>query len=326
MPRPPAETHSMVVLDDYQAAAQSYADWSSLSPLPITFLRDPIPPANLIDTLKPYTIIHAMRERTPFPRALLEQLPNLRLLTTTGLRNRGIDLEAAKELGIVVSGTGRPGGSLSTGTVEQTWALILALARRLRPEHDSVRSGGWQTGVAIGLAGKTLGLVGVGNLGTAVATVAKAFGMRVKGWSPHLTHERAENAGVELAPSLEDLLETSDVVSIHIVSSDSTRGLLGAKELARLKSTAILVNTSRGPIVDEKALLDLLERGAILGAGLDVFDQEPLLKDHPLRTLDNVVLSPHMGYVEDNSYSTWFPQTVENVEAFLAGEPVRVLT
>ncbi|GAA5887733.1 hypothetical protein JCM6882_001514 [Rhodosporidiobolus microsporus] len=322
----PSTPHSLIILDDYQGAAQQFADWSSLSHLPTTILRDPIPPSELVSILLPYTIIHANRERTKLPRSVLEQLPNLKFIATTGHRNRGIDLVAAKELGIVVSGTGRQGGHTSTGTVEQTWALILALARRVREEHESVRSGGWQTGVATGLMEKTLGLIGVGNLGTEVAQVGKAFEMKVQGWSPNFTQARADDAGVGFALSLEELLKTSDVVSIHIVSSDSTRGLLGKEQLALLKPSAILVNTSRGPIVDEEALLDVLRRGAIRGAGLDVFNEEPLAKDHPVRTLDNVVLSPHMGYVEDNSYDSWWPQSVENIQAFLAGEPIRVLS
>ncbi|GAA6032837.1 hypothetical protein JCM8097_000821 [Rhodosporidiobolus ruineniae] len=316
--------HSLLVLDDYQGAAQKY-DWASLRDLPITFLRDPIPTDKLVETLKPHSILHANRERTKLDRATLEQLPNLKLIATTGGRNRGIDIKAAKELGIVVSGTSREGGSLSTGTVEQTWALILALSRRILPEHESVRNGGWQTGVAFGLAGRTLGLVGVGNLGTAVAQVAKAFGMRVRGWSPNLTQERADKAGVELASSLDDLLDSADVVSIHIVSSESTRGLLGARELARLGPSSFLVNTSRGPIVDEGALLEALRNRTIAGAGLDVYDEEPLPKDHPIRKLDNVVLSPHMGYVEDTTYDAWWPQSIENIRSFLEGKPLRVL-
>ncbi|GAA5850234.1 hypothetical protein JCM8547_001053 [Rhodosporidiobolus lusitaniae] len=320
--------HSILILDDYQRASSLFASWSSLSSLnlSITTLTTPIPSSSLIPTLHPYTILHANRERTKLPREVLMQLPNLKFIATTGVRNRGIDLQACRELGIVVSGTGRQGGSSSsTGTVEQTWALILALARRVLEEHSSVQKGGWQTGVATGLAGKTLALVGVGNLGQAVAQVANAFGMKVRGWSPNLTEERAEKAGVEFAPSLDNLLSSADVVSIHLVSAPSTQGLLGARELALLKPTAILVNTSRGPIVDEEALLDALRRGAIRGAGLDVYDEEPLPKGHPLRSMDNVVLSPHMGYVEDSTYESWWPQSVENIEAFLVGKPIRVL-
>ncbi|GAA5920774.1 hypothetical protein JCM1841_004183 [Sporobolomyces salmonicolor] len=320
-----ASKHSLVVLDDYQKSSASFADWSAIPDLAVTTLDDPIPPSQLVDVLKPFTIVHAMRERTELPRSVLEQLPNLRFITTTGLRNRAIDLVAAKELGIVVSGTAGPGGGSSVGTVEQTWALILALSRRIRQEHESVRSGRWQTGLATGLAGKQLGLIGVGRLGSQVAAVGKAFGMSVVGWSPNLTEERAEQAGVNLAASLEDLLSISDVVSLHLVLAESTKGLLGAKELALLKPEAFLVNTSRGPLIDEAALLDTLRSGAIRGAGLDVFDQEPLPVNHPLRRMDNVVLSPHMGYVETPLYQLWWEQTVENVQAFLAGKPVRVL-
>ncbi|GAA5976826.1 hypothetical protein JCM11641_000882 [Rhodosporidiobolus odoratus] len=243
-----------------------------------------------------------MRERTPFPRDVLSQLPNLRFICTTGMRNRAIELDACNELGIVVSGTSRGAmGSLSTGTVEQTWALVLALARRIPGGHQSMQRGGWQTGIATGLAGKTLGVIGVGNLGTEVAKVGRAFGMRPLGWSPNLTRERAEAAGVEKALSLEDLLKQADVVTIHLVSSDKTRGLLGQKELALLKPTAILVNTSRGPIVQEEALLEVLRDERIRGAGLDVYDVEPLPREHDLRRLDNVVLSPHMGLPIDIS-------------------------
>ena len=288
--------HSLAILDDYEGAARHYADWSSLSSLPTTIFRHAIPQPDLADTLKPFTILHAMRERTKLDRPLLEQLPNLRLIATTGMRNRGIDLDAARDLGITVCGTehATPTGG-SSGAVEQTWALILALARRVLAEHDSVRRGGWISGMATGLQGKVLGLVGAGRLGKEVARVATAFGMRVRAWSPHLTPERAREAGVEFVDTLDELLETSDVVSLHLILASSTRGLLGARELALLKPSAFLVNTSRGPLIDEAALVDALQSGRLRGAGLDVYDVEPLPKEHPLRTLENVVLSPHMG-------------------------------
>lgn len=257
-------------------------------------------------------------------------------------------MAAATELGIVVSGT-VSGSNKSEGTVEQTWALILALSRRLILEHDGVRNGAWQTGVATGLSGKQLGLVGVGRLGQAVARIGVAFGLDVVGWSPNLTEERAREAGVELAPSLDYLLSSSDIVSIHIVEAPSTIGLIGASQLALLKPAAFLVNTSRGPIVDEEALIDALEKRSFGGAGLDVFAQEPLPLNHRLRQLDNVVLSPHMGelappmvlllfsyicvdilwsagYVDEASYGPWWEQTPKNFAAFLAGEPLRVLS
>lgn len=303
--------HSIIILDDYQHASKA-ADWSKLSHIPITVKREAIPSDKLVETLKPFSIIHAMRERTKLPRELLEQLPNLKMITTTGMRkrvsisrisalaqvdlaashSRGIDLKATNELGITVSGTTAQGNS-SAGTCEQTWALILALSRRVIPELDALRSGGWQTGIATGLSGKKLGLIGVGRLGKQVAVVGKAFGMEVQGWSPNLTDERAQHAGVKRAESLEELLKTSDVVSIHIIHSEKTEGLLGAKELAMMKPTAFLINTSRGPIIEEKALL--AHASKIGGVGLDVFDQEPLPKDHPLRSAPNFVISPHMG-------------------------------
>jgi len=213
------------------------------------------------------------------------------------MKNAAIDLVACKELGIQVSGT-TSSGSGASGTVEQTWGLILALSRRIVEEHENVRNGGgdkWQTGLATGLNGKRLGIIGVGRLGKEVAKVGRAFGMKVKGWSPNLTRERAEEARVEFAESLQDLLKTSDVVSLHMVLSEKTRGLLGKKELDCLKETAFLINTSRGPLIDEEALVEILRERRIKGAGLDVFDVEPLPKDHPLRTMENVVLSPHMG-------------------------------
>lgn len=336
--------HSLAILDDWEGAAEKYADWTPLASLPRTIYRDPIPRADLAKTLEPYTILHAMRERTKIDRALLDSLPNLRFIATTGHRNRGIDVAAARERGIVVSGTLRGGTEGSSGAVEQTWALLLALARRIPQEHASMRQGGWISGVATGLADKTLGLVGVGRLGKQVAAIAKAFGMRVVAWSPHLTQARADEAGVELAPSLDDLLSTSHFVSLHLVHSASTTGIIGRRELELLKPSAYLVNTSRGPLVDEQALVDTLRAKRFAGAGLDVFDQEPLPRDHRLRTLDNVVLSPHMGartffhplalsmltsagagYVEDSAFEAWWPQSVANIEAFLRGSPVRVL-
>ncbi|GAA5898965.1 D-2-hydroxyacid dehydrogenase family protein [Sporobolomyces salmoneus] len=277
-------------------------------------------------------MIHAMRERTKLDRPLLEKLATtLKLITTTGMRNRGIDLECCKELGITVSGTDSEETRSASGTVEQTWALILALSRRVVKEHENLtrpsesRGEVWQTGVATGLKGKTLGLIGVGRLGKQVVQVGKAFGMRVMGWSPNLTKERAEEAGVELAGSLEELMRTSDVVSLHIILSEKTRGMLGYKEVGWMKRTAFLINTSRGPLINGYDLLYALTYERIAGAGLDVFDDEPLPKNHLLRTFDNVVLSPHMGYVETPQYETWFKQTVENAENFLDGQPIRVM-
>lgn len=289
--------NSILILDDYQSASIQFTSFSHLLPLTTTtILTESIPTDELIKTLKPYSIIHAMRERTPLPRSLLLQLPNLKFITTTGMKNRSIDLETCKELNIIVSGTDMGDSKISSaaGTVEQTWSLLLNLARRTRVEDLSVRGGDWQTGICFGLHGKTIGLVGVGRLGKSVANVAKAFGMKVIGWSPNLTKERAEEAGVKYINSLEELIKSSDVVTLHLVLAPSTRGIIGRKELGWMKKKAILINTSRGPLVDEEALIETLQDGRILGAGLDVYDVEPLPRDHVLRTLQNVVLSPHM--------------------------------
>ncbi|GAA5840465.1 hypothetical protein JCM5353_001120 [Sporobolomyces roseus] len=321
---------NLLILDDYTSSSSTLVDFSPLlsshPSLKITTQTSPIPPEDLISTLKPYVMIHAMRERTKLTRSTLEQLPNLKFITTTAMKNAGIDLVACEELGIQVSGT-TSSGTGANGTVEQTWGLILGLSRRIVKEHANVRDGSeiWQTGVATGLRGKQLGVIGVGRLGKEVANVAKAFGMKVVGWSPNLTRTRAEEAGVELAGSLEDLLKTSDVVTLHMVLSEKTKGLIGKKELDCLKPTSFLVNTSRGPLIDEGALVEVLREGKIKGAGLDVFDVEPLPKDHPLRTMNNVVLSPHMGYVETPQYQEWWQQTIDNVDAFLLGKPIRLL-
>ncbi|GAA6019178.1 hypothetical protein JCM11491_001405 [Sporobolomyces phaffii] len=331
----------LLILDDYTSSAHAFADWSRLTAGPhaldVTVLTRAVAPSDLVETLKPYPMIHLMRERTKLSRATLAELPALRFITTTGLKNRGIDLDACRDLGIVVCGTDSLETRTASGTVEQTWALILALSRRIVLEHSNLRRGPasdsspppWQTGVAVGLRGKTIGLIGLGRLGTRVAHVANAFGMDVVAWSPNLTPDRARAAAapvdVEVAPSLDALLARSDVVSVHLVLSDSTRGILGRAELGRMKRSAYLVNTSRGPLVDERALVDALRDGTIAGAGLDVFDLEPLPHDHPLRSLENVVLSPHMGYVETPQYETWWKQTVDNVESYLEGNPVRLL-
>ncbi|SCZ90978.1 BZ3500_MvSof-1268-A1-R1_Chr1-3g02441 [Microbotryum saponariae] len=318
--------HSIIILDDYQNAS-STADWSQIpKDVKMKVMNTAIDPADLVETLRPYTIIHAMRERTKFPRSVLEHLPNLKFISTTGMRNRGIDLQACEDLGIIVSGT-IANGNTASGTVEQTWALIVALSRRIVVEHVNLKgqAPSWQTGVATALSGKTLGLIGVGRIGKAMANVAKAFGMAVVGWSPNLNEERAKEAGVELATSLEDLLTRSDVVSIHIVSSDVTKDLICHHQLEMMKKTAILVNTSRGPIVNEQALLRGLQEGTIAGAGLDVFNEEPLPISHPFRKLENVVLSPHMGYVDDSTMNLFWEQTPENIAAFLNNNPVRVM-
>ena len=270
--------------------------------------------------LRPYGAVVAMRERTPFRRSLLERLPNLRLLVTTGMRNASIDVGAANDNGVTVCGT----NGLPYPTAELTWALILALVRKVPTEDRATREGRWQVTMGEGLRGKTLGVLGLGNLGSQVAAVGVAFGMRVIAWSQNLTAERASQFGAKLV-SKEELLRSSDILTIHTILSRRTRGLIGADELGMMKRSAYLVNTSRGPIVDEEALIAALRSGAIAGAGLDVFDTEPLPADHPLRSLPNTVLTPHMGYVTAETYRVFYGDAVEDVRAFLAGAPVRVI-
>ncbi|KAI0814898.1 D-isomer specific 2-hydroxyacid dehydrogenase [Irpex lacteus] len=315
----------VAILDDYQHVALTAADWSSIKDkLAIDVYDETLADEDaLVKRLEGYSIICAMRERTKFPASLLDRLPNLKLIATTGTWNAGIDVAHAKKKGIVVSGTGGGGNS----TLEHIWALILATARHIALDDAGVKARRqlWQTVIPIGLSGKTLGLVGVGKLGTSTAKIAKAFNLNVLGWSPHLTPERAEAAGVEYIATKEELLKRSDIVSIHIVLSESTRHLINAADLALLKPTALFINTSRGPIVDEKALVKVLKEKKIAGAGLDVYDIEPLPLDHPLRDLKNVTLTPHTGYVSDDSYKVFWEETVDNIKSFLEGNPKRVL-
>jgi phosphoglycerate dehydrogenase-like enzyme len=261
-----------------------------------------------------------MRERTPFPRSLLARLPDLRLLITTGARNAAIDVAAARELGIAVCGT----RSLRTPTAELTWGLILGLARNIPGEDRATREGAWQTSIGPSLEGKVLGVIGLGNLGSQVATVGKAFQMEVIAWSQNLTAETAEKYGARLV-SKNELLATADVVTIHLVLSDRTRNLIGADELALMKPAAFLINTSRGPIVDEGALVAALESRQIAGAGLDVFDEEPLPADHPLRRLPNTVITPHIGYVSEDNYRLYYSDAIEDILGFLDGAPKRAI-
>ena len=312
-----------VILDDYQGAATSYADWSVLPGLEVTAVREHLEDENaVVAAAADAEVLVVMRERTPLARSLLERLPRLRLVVTSGMRNASIDLAACAERGITVSGT----ASSSTPPAELTWALVLGLARRLVPEATAFRDGGpWQSTVGRDLDGATLALVGLGKIGTRVAAVARAFGMDVVAWSPHLTAERAAAGHARLAPSLPDALAAGDFVSLHLVLSDSTRGLLGAAELAAMRPSAYLVNTSRAGLVDPDALVAALEEGRIAGAGLDVYDVEPLPAAHRLRSLPTVLGTPHLGYVTEDNYRTYFKEAVEDVAAWLAGEPVRVL-
>ena len=312
----------VAVLDDYQSVAHDMAHWNSLPEgVSIDVFQDHLSDEDDIATrLAPYDIVVAMRERTPFPRSLLERLPNLRLLVTTGMRNASIDVAAANDHGITVCGT----DGVPYATAELTWGLILALLRKIPTEDRATREGRWQVTVGDGLHGKTLGVVGLGRLGSQVATVGAAFGMNLIAWSQNLTSERAAEFGATLVTKGE-LLSTSDIVTIHLVLSDRTRGLFGADELSSMKPSAYLVNTSRGPIVDEPALIDALRSGTIAGAGLDVFDIEPLPLDHPLRSLPNTVLTPHLGYVTSETYRVFYGDAIENIQAFLDGNPLRVI-
>ena len=312
----------VAVLDDYQGVALDMADWDSLpADAEVRFFSDHLDDVEAVaERLREFEVVVAMRERTPFPRELLERLPRLELLVTTGSRNAAIDVEAARELGAIVCGT----GSLGYATAELTWGLILALARQIPREDRAVREGGWQVSLGRGLRGRTLGVLGLGNLGTRVAAIGAAFGMEIAAWSSNLTAERAREAGASLAAK-DELLARSDVVTIHLKLSERTRGLIGAPELEAMRPTAYLVNTSRGPIVDEDALVAALEAGAIAGAGLDTFDREPLPPDHPLRRLPNTVLTPHMGYVIEEGYRGYYGDAVEDIAAFLAGSPIRVI-
>ena len=310
------------ILDDYQGVALEMADWSPLEGrVEIVVERKPFADEDAAArALAGSAIVAAMRERTPFPRSLVERLPNLKLLNTTGMRNAAFDLAALRDRGIVVCGT--QGGGLDTA--ELTWGLILGAARRIAEDHRSMREGLWQTRIGNRLEGKTLGVLGLGRLGSAVARVGLAFDMKVIAWSPNLTAERAATVGVERVDK-EALLRRSDVLSVHMVLSPSSRGLVGRNDIALMKKTAILVNTSRGPIVDAYAVIEALEAGRLGGAAFDVYDREPLPADHPLRVTPNVLLTPHIGYVTEENYRSSYPQIVENVVAFLDGHPVRVI-
>jgi phosphoglycerate dehydrogenase-like enzyme len=312
----------VAVIDDYQHVAQGLADWDALD-AQVTFFHDHLEDeAAVAERLRPFEILSIMRERTPFPRSLFEKLPNLKLLTTSGMRNLAVDVEAANDHSVIVCGTESPGNS----TMELTWALILALVRRIPAEDRATRAGRWQITLGEEVFGKTLGIVGLARIGSSVARVALAFGMKVLAWNPSLTKERAAEHGAELAPSLDDLLRRADIVTIHVGLNERSRGLIGARELGLLKPTAYLVNTSRGPLVDEAALLTLLREKRIAGAAIDVYDREPLPPDHPLLSLDNTVLTPHLGYVSLQQYQMFYPQMAEDIAAFLRGSPIRVIT
>ncbi|WP_405692515.1 D-2-hydroxyacid dehydrogenase family protein [Streptomyces sp. NBC_01185] len=312
------------VLDDYQSVAATAADWSPVADdiEVFSFAEHCATENELAARLADFDIVVTLRERVPFPASLLGRLPRLRLIVASGMRNTSIDYAAAERQGITVCGT----ASTATPPVELTWALLLGLARGVVTEANSLRNGGpWQSTVGADLHGRRLGILGLGKIGGRVATVGRAFGMEVAAWSENLTRERAEEAGALLATSKEELLETSDFVSVHLVLSERTRGLLGAKELALMRPGSYLVNTSRAAIVDQDALLDVLRRGAIAGAGIDVFDVEPLPADHPMRSAPRLLATPHLGYVSQANYAAYYGDAVEDIRAWLDGEPVRRL-
>jgi len=308
------------ILDDYQGVALSMGPWDRLpSGLQIEVFRDTVTDREaLVERLAPFDALLIMRERTPFQRALVERLPKLKLLVTTGSRNRAVDVEACAERGITVCGT----AGFANPTVDLTWGLVLSLLRRIPEQERALREGRWQTALGATLEGKTLGVVGLGNLGGRVAKVGAAFGMRVIAWSQNLTPERAAAVGAT-AVDKATLLREADVVTLHLVLSDRSRGTIGAAEIAQMKRDAVIVNTSRGPLIEQPALIAALQEGRIAGAGLDVFDQEPLPPDHPILSAPNTVLTPHLGYVTRENYRTYFEGAVEAILGYIAGTPVR---
>jgi phosphoglycerate dehydrogenase-like enzyme len=319
-----AAMRKAAVLDDYHGVALRMADWSVLAPeCHIEVFRDHLSDLDAIaDRLREFEIVTCMRERTPFGRDLLARLPNLRLLVTTGMRNAAIDVKAAADLGIVVCGTS---GGPESPPAELTWGLILALVRHIPHENAATRRGHWGTAVGMCLENAVLGVLGLGRLGAKVARVGAAFDMSVIAWSENLTAERAAKCGTTLVTK-DELFARSDVITVHVQLSARTRGLVGARELSLMKPTAYLINTARGPIVDEAALVKALQARTIAGAGLDVFDEEPLPADHPFKKLDNTLLMPHAGYVTEAQYRARYRDTVEDVAAYLRGAPIRILS
>ncbi|HAY49987.1 MAG TPA: hydroxyacid dehydrogenase [Thalassospira sp.] len=313
----------IAILDDYQKLALQSADWSAVKAHgEITVFHDTITDKNALrDRLMPFDILCVMRERTPISGDLIRSLPNLKLIVTSGKRNAAIDVATAHECGITVCGTESP----STATPELAFALMLGLARNIVGENASMRSGGWQIGLGQDLAGSTLGIIGLGRLGAQIAKIAQAFDMHITAWSTNLTPERCQEVGVEYKPSKEALLRDADFVTIHQRLSDRTRGLIGTEEFRQMKKTAFLINTSRGPIVDDAALIDAVNQGEIAGAGIDVYDQEPLPAAHPLRKCEKLLLTPHLGYVTRHTWDVFYGQTVEAVLAWINGDPIRVL-
>lgn len=313
----------IAVLDDYWHVAEDAADWKSLPGAEVTFFHDTLKdPDALVQRLEPFDAITTTRERTRFPRAVLERLPNLKLIAGTGGRQANVDMEAANNLGIIVCIT-RGGPSRGNATAELAWALILGVTRHIAWEDRQMRAGRWQTRPAEGLGGRTLGILGMGRLGTQVAKYGNFFDMDVIAWGPTLDTERAKQNGAEYV-SWEDLFRRSDVLSVHVPLTDLSRGWITAKEFDLMKTSAFLVNTSRGPIVQEDALLDALRKDKIAGAALDVYDEEPLPPDHPLLKLDNVLLAPHLGYSTVSTLQNFMVESVKNLQAWMDSEPINV--
>jgi phosphoglycerate dehydrogenase-like enzyme len=333
-----ADVTKIAILDDYIGVALEYGDWSALTgDAEITVYRESIPPERLVDELCDYEIVVITQQRARFPRTVLEGLPKLKLLVCNGATSNVVDHRARIEQGIVLCGTAetsagasaRPSGHEAARGLpapsEMAWALIFAVAKRTGVEDRAIRAGGWQTGFPVPLAGKTLGLLGAGRLGGAMVPVAKALGMDVVAWSQNLTADRCADLGVKMVTK-DELLSSADVLGVFLVLSERSRNTLSAGDLAQMKAGAILVNVSRGPIVEEDALIEALRSGHLAGAGLDVFDREPLPAEHPFRSLDNVVVTPHIGYVTEHSFRTAWQRMAQDVAAYLAGSPIRVVT
>lgn len=317
----------VAILDDYAGAALQMADWQALG-ADITVFRDTLPEsAALYERLQPFDIICAMRERTPFPASVIDALPNLQLLVTTGPRNLSIDLDAAAAKGVIVCGT----ESRKTSTSELSMTMLLTLSRRLLPEVNAMHTSGWQTGLGRDLAGQTLGLIGLGKIGAQMVALGKAFGMNVCAWSSNLQAQRCEELQVDQCATLEELMSSCDATSVHLVLSDRSRGLIGAGAFEAMKPGSIFINTSRGPIADNSALIASLHKNETCMAGIDVFDEEPLPLDHPMRDRQliesgRLLLTPHLGYVTEQTWRVFYQQTVDAIAAWQAGAPIRLLT
>src|ERR1700731_1457753 len=309
---------NIAILDDYQNVALRLANWAGVRRhAEITVFNDHVvDPSAVVERLLPFDVVCVMRERTPLTREILQQLPNLKLIASTGPRNASINSQTATDLGIAVTTTGYD----STPTIEFTWSVILASMRGIDREAAPLRAVGWQRGLGSNLRGKSLGVVGLGNIGTEVARIGLAFGMKVIAWSQNLTEEKASDAGATLVDK-QTLLREADIVTVHLVLSSRTKGLIGAPEFALMKPTARLVNTSRGPIVDEVALIEALQARRIAGAAVDVFEVEPLAPDHPFRKLENVLATPHIGYVTEDLYRTFYGDAAANIAKWLEAKP-----